>query len=231
MRKDKILYPMKKIINLYCDESCHLKNNGEKVSMLGYIGVQEKDLYAHKKALKKINDDHEMHTEIKWNKVSKSKISYYGALLDYFTKSNMIFRGLIIPTGYSGLNYVNEEEYYKMYFKLLSHELNLNYTYNIYIDIKDTNSHKNVKKLHKKLDEDSLIKHQNVQTIRSEESIFLQLTDLVLGTFTYDLNVKKKVFEKQYLAEKLTSYFNTYDDYGNISEKNSDLVLIKLKNF
>ncbi len=222
---------MEKVFNLYCDESCHLKNNGNHVSILGYIGIDSEKTKEHKQAIKDIREKHKIFTEIKWNKVSKSKMNFYKDIIEYFLKSDMIFRGIIIPTGYRGHNHVGEDDFYLMYFKLLSHQLNMNYTYNIYIDIKDTHSHLKVKELRDKLNTNAPIKHNNVQTIRSYESIFIQITDLILGAFSYELNVENKTDAKKTLSDILISYLKKGSDYRKITASDTELFLIDINKY
>lgn len=221
---------MRKAISLYCDESCHLKNNGNHVSMIGYVGVPHNSIRKHKKAIVKLRQEHNLYTEIKWTKVSRSKIDFYKALLDYFLKSDIIFRGLIIPTGHFGHPHITDSEYYKVFYKLLSHETNLNFEYNIYIDIKDSHSHKRVSELKKELNRLDTFNLKNVQTIRSYESSFIQLSDLIIGAFSYDLNIENSVATKEILVEKLKGKFNddSYDYYKKIDGNNIELFLISL---
>lgn len=225
---------MRKIINLYCDESCHLKNNGEEVSMLGYIGVYASSIKQHKAKIKEIKFKHKMFGEIKWTKVSNSKILFYIELLNYFLGSDMIFRGLIIPTDHLIKINIGDKQYYKLYENLLNHQSNLNYKHNIYIDYKDTNSHKKVKEMQEKLMIDSPTKYGHIQTVQSYESVFIQLADLIIGAYSYDLNIKTKVLSKQSLTDLLTvKGFNTdmYSEYKNITGKKTDLYLIEFNKY
>lgn len=221
---------MKKAISLYCDESCHLKNNGDHVSMLGYIGVPHNTIKKHKKNLKQIRVKYKMYTEVKWTKVSNAKYDFHKALIDYFIDSDMIFTGLIIPTAHFGHAHMTDDEYYKMFFKLLSHKANINFEYNIYIDIKDTHSYKRVEELKTKLVNNDTFKIKNIQTIRSYESVFVQLADLILGAFTYDLNQHSGNNRKQFLIDALKVNFrdDTYEEYKLIDGTNTELILITL---
>lgn len=221
---------MKKVISLYCDESCHLKNNGDHVSMIGYLGVPHNSIKKHRLAIKAIKEKYGIYNEIKWTKVSNSNYDFHNALIKYFHNSDMVFRGLIIPTGYYGYSHVNDDDYYQMFYKLLSHEANLNYEYNIYIDYKDTNSHKRVSELKQKLDSNAPFTINNIQTIRSYESSFVQLADLILGAFTYDLNNPDSTSKKQVLVEKLKIQFNdnSYEEYKRIDGSNTGLFLIDI---
>lgn len=74
--------------NIYCDESCHLEHDGEKYMILGGIICEKYNRKIIKNdiiAIKRKNGLKET-AEIKWNKVSPSKLSYYKELVDYFLK-------------------------------------------------------------------------------------------------------------------------------------------------
>lgn len=78
-----------------------------------------------------------------------------------------------------------------MYYQLLNHKVDSEYHYNVYLDIKDTWSNTKVTKLQDILN----VKYgvfQKVQCIRSEESLLLQLTDLLMGAISYEINVQEK---------------------------------------
>ena len=93
--------------------------------------------------------------------------------------------------------------YYKMYYQVIYHKLDLNSCYNIYLDIKDTLSAKKVRTLKDVLQiEFSSIR--NVQNIRSDESLLMQMTDLIMGAISYHLNFPDgKVLAKKNLIDKI----------------------------
>jgi hypothetical protein len=78
-----------------------------------------------------------------------------------------------------------------MYYRLLTRKKDTLYTYNVYLDIKDTLS---AYKLHR-LKDILNVKFgvfRNVQTINSTESILLQLTDFITGALSYEANDTSK---------------------------------------
>ena len=84
------------------------------------------------------------HFEIKWTKVSESKIDFYLELLDYFwKKDDLHYRGLV-ATGKDKLDHMkyNNDDYnlwyYKMYFRTLDPIIRQENEYHILVDIKDT---------------------------------------------------------------------------------------------
>jgi hypothetical protein len=193
-----------KTFNLYCDESCHLENDRMPYFLLGYVSVPYNQMERHKDRIKAIKEKHHYYGEVKWNKVSKSQLDFYIDLIDYFFDSDLFFRAIVvnkaqIKTEEYGQDY--DTFYYKMYYQLLYHRLDTLSHYNIYLDIKDTLSAKKVAKL-KEILQTKFGVIRNLQNIRSHESIFLQLTDLIIGAINYHLrgeilmDAKKKIIDR-----------------------------------
>lgn len=186
-----------KLYNIYCDESCHLEHDGNNLMVLGGILCPE-DLKA--KVFNDIRDIKKKHGlsswfEIKWTKVSKSKVEFYIELIDYFFEiEELFFRGIVAMDKtkldhdkYNDGDY--DTWYYKMYFALLNPMIDPFGKYNIFIDIKDTRGGPKVKKLREVLCNNmydfkgEVI--QNISQIDSKESEILQLSDLLIGALSY----------------------------------------------
>lgn len=187
---------MKQLFNIYCDESCHLENDGEKAMVLGgvWCPADKKDEIFRR--LREIKEKHGLnkHFEIKWNKVSKGKLDFYMDVIDYFfANENLHFRVLVVPNKselkHEEFGHSHDTFYYKMYFNLLKTLFEPDCEYNIYIDIKDTRGQKKVDKLHEVLCNNhydfnrELIK--KVQQVRSEEVELVALADLLIGAMSY----------------------------------------------
>ena len=198
---------MKPTINIYCDESCHLQNDKEPVMVIGavYCPIEKKEeiferLYSFKvkhnliPKNKKNDKYNRTYYELKWNKVSKSKIEYYKDVINYFfDDDDLQFRVLVVSNktdiDYEKFNHTHDTFYYKMYFGMLKAILNPENSHHIYIDIKDTKSKEKVHKLEQVLRNDKydyskeIIK--KVQQVRSHEVEILQLADLLVGATAY----------------------------------------------
>ena len=71
-------------INIYCDESCHLQNDKQKVMVWGGIICpcnKTKEIF---KRIREIKYKHLKNNqfEIKWTKVSSSKLNFYLDIID-----------------------------------------------------------------------------------------------------------------------------------------------------
>lgn len=187
---------MKNTINIYCDESCHLENDSITVMSLGGVWCPNEQSKIISERIREIKELHGLSRsfEIKWTKVSPSKVNFYLNLVDYFfDNSDLHFRGVVIPNknklAHEKFGQTHDEWYYKMYFVMLKNILSPESSYRVFIDIKDTRGGEKVKKLHEVLCNSILDFSQDtierVQQIRSHESEILQLADLILGALCY----------------------------------------------
>lgn len=183
------------MINIYCDESCHLEHDQQKVMAIGGIACSNYAKFNVYEDIKKIKEKHSImsHQEIKWNKVSKGEQTYYEDLINYFFDNELLrFRGVLLPNKsvlrHNEFSQSHDDFYYKMYYYTISYFLNQEDDIEVYIDIKDTNSMKKIKKLEEVLHNKARNRSKEVtkiQQIRSHENSILQLTDLLLGAITY----------------------------------------------
>ncbi len=187
---------MKPLINIYCDESCHLEHDNCKAMVLGAVWIPEQkkeEIFNRLKEIKLANGFSSAF-EIKWNKVSKQKKNFYLELINYFfDDDDLHFRTLVVPDksmlDHSAYNQSHDDFYYKMYFDLLKIIFSPEFSYKIYLDIKDTRSQWKVKRLHDVLCnshydfEKTIIR--KIQQVRSQEVSVLQLCDLLTGAVSY----------------------------------------------
>ncbi|MDP2302712.1 MAG: DUF3800 domain-containing protein [Ignavibacteria bacterium] len=187
---------MKPEFNIYCDESCHLEHDGIRPMILGAVWCPEQKKDEIFIRLKEIKLAHGFKSsfEIKWNKVSKQKLDFYMEIINYFfDDDDLHFRALIVPDksilDHASFFQTHDDFYYKMYFDLLKIILSPEFSYNIYIDIKDTRSQSKVKKLTEVLRNSHYDFEKNIikliQQVRSHEVILLQITDLLAGALSY----------------------------------------------
>lgn len=182
-------------VNIYCDESCHLPNDGQPVMVLGAVICPVDKTQEIGKRLREIRQRHGLPApfEVKWAKVSPAKLDYYLDLVDYFfDDDDLKFRGVVAHKG--GLDHTrfsqsHDDWYYKMMYTLLTRVLSPNATYRIYLDKKDTRSGQKVAKLHRVLsnglhDFDQEIV-ERVQIVESHAVVQMQLADLLLGAVSY----------------------------------------------
>jgi len=200
--------------NVYCDESCHLENDNNKVMVLGAIWVPSYKIKEIFQRVREIKEKHNLNKlyEIKWNKVSKGKKEFFKELIDFFFDDDHLhFRALIVPDknalDHGKYKQTHDDFYYKMYFDMLKVIFEPNSSYNIYLDIKDTKSQEKVLKLAEVLRTSNydfskqIIK--KIQLVRSHEIELLQLADLFIGAVAYLNNDHKGSSTKLELIERI----------------------------
>lgn len=228
---------MEKTFNLYCDESTHLPTDGCPYMLLGYICVPYPLIREAKNAINDIKRKYGFVGEMKWANINKKTMPMYRELIEYFFRSNLKFRTIVVRKSEIDENrpgYSYGDFYFQMYYQLLHNPTaDLSNTYNIYFDIKDTCSHKKLKRLRDCLGHKTNIR--NFQYMTSQESQFIQLADVIMGAINYNLRVNVGNIEgvsesKKYIISVVKQYSNmelirsTYP-----TEEKFNLFFIKLK--
>lgn len=203
---------------IYCDESCHLENDRQKVMLLGCVWTPEQHVKRLSRELRDIKKRHHADGELKWTKVSNSRLNFFLEVVEwFFAEEPLHFRCLIVPDktvlDHAAFNQGSHDDfYYKMYFSLLSKIISPNRLYDIYLDIKDTRSNFKVRLLREILCNDRYdFTHEmirRVQHVRSGESEILQLADLLLGAVAYKHRGLNTSLIKLKLIEAIEKHHN-----------------------
>ena len=180
--------------NIYCDESCHLQNDGNDVMVLGSVQCPKEKARAFNLEINSLKEHYGISrtSEIKWTKVSMNKVGFYIALIDYFFDNpDLRFRGYI-ARGKSEIraqeSWQYNEWYYKMYYRTLEFILDQGQedTFDVFIDIKDTIGSKKVQKMKQYFNNHY---HKEIvprmQLVDSSDIALLQLADLLIGALSY----------------------------------------------
>ncbi len=187
---------MSQIFNIYCDESCHLEHDQQKVMVLGALWCPADKA---REIAERIRDQKAKHGlapdfEIKWTKVSPAKLAFYQDVIDYFfDDDDLHLRALVAQKGnlkhdaFPGQDH--DGWYYKMLFEMLKLLLDPEKRYRVYFDYKDTHGSRRITKLHEVLS-NSLYDFsqeivERVQLVRSHEVELMQLSDFLIGAIGY----------------------------------------------
>lgn len=182
---------------IYCDESRQevLSNkNAHSYMAIGGIwtpAFKREDL---KFNLKKIKAYHNIYGEFKWNKVSPAYINFYTDILNYFFNNDEIrFRCIVIESDKIDHVQFNENDqelgFYKFYYQLIHHWILDFNNYNIFVDyklIRDRTRLHVLKDILRKSNITSSI--DRVQALPSQESLGIQLADLLTGIVSAKFN-------------------------------------------
>ena len=181
--------------NFFIDESCHLEHDGFSAMCIGCIKVPENMQEKYKADIKNIKLKYGIKREFKWNTVSMAQYDLYKELIDYFFASEMEFRCVLVTykdrldhTSFN--NGSHDNFYYKMIYYALYNpykDYSQENDCRVFLDIKDTRGRDKLDKIQQvfvnKFHGHSPFTY--FQHIRSHESQFIQLTDLLIGAVCY----------------------------------------------
>lgn len=212
------------LYNVYCDETCHLEHDGINVMVLGAVWCPQSKLKEINQRIRQIKERNVVSqtVELKWTKISPAKIDLYRDLVNYyFDDDDLHFRAVIIPDK-SKLNHeqfhqTHDDWYYKMYFDMLKVIFNPTDNYEVYIDIKDTNSYRKAQKLkdvccHSLYDFSQRV-IKRLQPIRSEEVQIMQLVDILIGAVGYENRKFPAEFEKSAAKQNIIELIKKRSGY------------------
>lgn len=185
------------IIDIFCDESCHLKNKDFTVTVLGAIYCEKKNKPIIYDEIRKIKRKYKIgkKSEIKWTKVCDSKIDFYKELTKFFFDNKLLsFRSIVI----SNKDKINDEKYnngdpnllyYKMYYYLLNGIIDINNKYRIFLDIENAKQTNKLEKLKEVLCNNQYDfmqdKIDGIWQIDSKSSELVQLADFFSGALAF----------------------------------------------
>jgi len=212
---------MSKTFNIYCDESTHLLKDGMPFMLVSYVSCAYPQIKIHKQFVRLLKEKYKFKGEIKWTNVSKKMGPFYGELIDYFFATDLAFRSVIVKKEQideTKPNFTYNNFYFEMYKELIGHKLCAEYTYNIYLDIKDTRSQKKLRILKEVLNAGGNIR--SIQFVRSHESYLMQMADVIMGAINYRLRGEDKVIAKNKIIEKIE--YHSKIDLGASTPKEED---------
>lgn len=215
-----------KSYNYYMDETCHLLKDDSRYMVIGALACPKSKTYEITNNINNIKLQHGLSKwfEIKFTKISPAKYDFYKQLLEYFmSDDNLLFRCVVIDKlllDHSKFHQTHDDFYNKMAYYLFRYFLLGKYNY-IYIDYKDTMSHRKGKVVEKCLRNKGEIPpgyQFSVQPINSIESSILQLSDLLIGLVGYKarqlLGSKSKLDLIRYLETVLEYPIDQTTPYG-----------------
>lgn len=212
------------LYNVYCDETCHLEHDSSNAMVLGAVWCPQSKLREINERIRQIKRRNNVSEtmELKWTKISPAKNDLYKDLVNYFfDDDDLHFRGVIIPDksklDHAKYNQTHDAWYYKMYFDMLKVIFSPVDHYEIYIDIKDSNSAKKVKKLREvccnSVYDFSQKLIQRLQLIRSDEVQIMQVVDIIIGAIGYENRIFPEGFVKSEAKQEIVALIKKRSGY------------------
>lgn len=188
-------------IDVYCDEAYpdlfSSKNPQARYLFIGSVWLKRDDRDRFKADIHRIRNKHKIGGEFKWTKVSPSKIDFYKELLTWFCDQGEDLRFRCIAVDYDQVDLMkfhqgdHELGFYKFYYQMLYQWISDENEYYIFCDHKDNRLRDRLYTLKSCLSNARLAATiKNVQSIRSKESVLIQLADVLVGVSAARYNNK-----------------------------------------
>jgi len=190
-------------IEVYCDESrqdlfCNTKSisDNNRYICIGGVWVNSSIREQVKNSIKELQKKHNLFGEFKWKRVTPSKYDFYEELIDLFFSydDNLKFRCIVIDAKEIDMKTYNNDDselgFYKFYYQLLVYWINRQDKYRVYTDYKINRKNNRLQELKEILNSKCSDKVELIQAIDSNESLILQLEDVLMGAVAYKYNFK-----------------------------------------
>lgn len=186
-------------IDVYCDEaypdlfSSH--HPQARYLVIGSVWLNTDDRSRFKQSIHDLRNQYKIGGEFKWTKVTPSKADFYKALVTWFFDQGDDLRFRCIAIDHQQVDLIhfhqNDQElgFYKFYYQMLHHWIHPFNRYNIYCDFKRNRIRDRLHTLKACLSNAHLTATiDTVQSIRSRESVLIQLADVLIGLASARLN-------------------------------------------
>lgn len=188
-------------IDVYCDEAypdLFSSNHPQaRYLIIGGLWLKTGDRDRFKAEIHDLRDQYKIGGEFKWTKISPSKLNFYKALLTWFYEQgeNLRFRCIAIDHQKVDLFYFHQNDqelgFYKFYYQMLHHWIHPFNRYSIFCDFKRNRLRDRLHTLKSCLTHANLAAAiETVQSVRSRESVLIQLADVLVGLASARLNVR-----------------------------------------
>lgn len=206
---------------VYCDEAFPDLFTSQKPKseylMIGGLWIPSEIRDEVKTKVKELREKHQAWGEIKWTKVSPSKLGFYEDLLDLFMSYGKGMRFRCIAVAHKQVNlelHQNDRElgFYKFYYQLLHHWIYDFNEYSVYCDTKTNRDKNRLHDLGKCLANSNLSSSiKQVQALPSKQMVLIQLSDLLLGMASSRMNgTLGEGTAKEALVKRMESHLNVH---------------------
>jgi hypothetical protein len=183
---------------VYCDEAqpdlFFSKHPKARFLMIGSLWIPGDLRQELKHKINAIREHHNTWGEIKWSKVSPSRLPFYLELVDLFNSYGLNARFRCIAVDHAQVDMTFHEHdkelgFYKFYYQLLHHWILGFNEYDIYCDAKTNRDSKRLPTLRQCLGHANVSSHINgIQSLPSRQVALIQICDLLLGAAGSRLN-------------------------------------------
>ena len=208
-----------------------------KYLVIGSLWLRADDRTEFKSDIQELRNKHKIGGEFKWQKVSPSKLDFYLDLISWFNRIGNRLRFRCIAVDQKKVNLIhyhdNDQElgFYKFYYQMLHHWIMDFNDYAIFCDFKSNRKGDRLHVLNECLSAANLSSNiTNTQAIRSNDSLLIQLSDILTGAASAKLNDKLIEDSAKYKTVcKLEETLGRRIQHTSKSEQKFNVFIIDLK--
>ncbi len=181
--------------NIYCDESRHTSDATDTYMVIGGIMVPRDHKREVVNKIHRLKKQHTAQGEFGWKRLSPNKRDFYWSLIDLFKNDDLLkFRCVVVNRNNLNHELYNQGDqelgFYKIYYQLLVHWLNVGCTHHIYLDWQQNKEQHRFSDLkiilQRKLS--GRAKVACLEPVTSANQPLIELTDLFIGAVGYAWN-------------------------------------------
>ncbi len=185
---------------IYCDESrpdlfTSKAEHKDRYLLIGGLWLPTEKRIEVKQKIKDLKNTHKIGGQIKWQKISNSRLKFYCELIDLFVSLglDLLFRCIAVEVSKVNFNLYHENDvelgFYKFYYELIHHWILDFNEYYIFCDTKTNRRPDRLATLQRCLQHSNLSSQiHSIQAVPSRESALIQFADFLLGAASSDLN-------------------------------------------
>jgi len=208
-------------VSIYCDESRHEGQRHQRYMVIGGLWLPRDRRGEILAALRAIQIQFGITSELKWGKVSQTKLAGYQAITDYIaTCDDIHFRCIVVDKTDADheKHFQNDRQlgFWVFYWQCLKQWMGNGNTYYVSIDFKPESLHSGPRKLRQMLETECIKRGwiKSLACVDSQENLFCQIADVFIGAVGYEQNGLNGSPAKQQLARHLARQFNKPDLKG-----------------
>jgi hypothetical protein len=227
--------------DVYCDENrpdlLGSEKSDARYMVIGGLWLPADKRSRFKQAIHELRDNHMVGGEFKWQKISPSRKKFYTKLVDWFFDQGDCLRFRCIAVKHDKVNLIRYHEcdqelgFYKFYYQMLHHWILDWNEYAIFCDYKTNRLADRLPVLKRCLQNSNLSSQVlNVQSIRSSESVLIQLADVLLGAVAARLNeILRTGSAKSHIVSHIESRIGRQINHTRQGEEKFNIFVINLE--
>jgi hypothetical protein len=209
-------------VSVYCDESRHEGQRAQHYMVIGGLWLLREKRDEILAAFRTVRAQHRVTSELKWGKVSQTKLAAYQAVVDFIAaQPDVHFRCIVVDKTKVDHDkcFQNDRQlgFWVFYWHCLKQWMGNGNTYFVSLDFKPESLRSGPRRLRQAL-ENECIKRcwlKSLECVDSRHNPFCQVADVFIGAVGYEQNALAGSPAKRSLAAHIARTYGRRDLKGN----------------